>query len=91
MRRRISRLIEHVTVQRTNWSRAWGASAFSRRVLGTFRRLCGNVGKHPLECFAPGRIRGFLRRVLRLAPFTLSGGIGRRNFLWNHHHTLHIY
>jgi len=61
MRCLIARLIEHVTVQRTNWSRAWGASGLVGRFLGTLRRLCGNVGKHSLECFAPGGIGVFLR------------------------------
>jgi hypothetical protein len=89
MRRLIARLIEHVVVQRTNWSRAFGEpSRLGGRFLGTLRRLSGNVGKHSLECFAPGHIG-----VLRFGFLALRGRfrVGRLHFLRNHRNTIHIY
>jgi hypothetical protein len=50
-----------------------------------------NLGKYSLEWFASCRFRVFLRRVVRLTPFTLWRGIGRRDFLWNHHNSAHRY
>ena len=47
-----------------------------------------NLGKHSLECFAPGRIG-----VLRSGFLALSRrfGVGRLHFLRNHRSTIHIY
>jgi hypothetical protein len=74
-----------------------------RRVIGTrrrnanstrlqrllFRRLWGDVGKHPLEYFASD----FVGIFLRLAYFVFSGrfSLGRFHFLRNHRSTIRIY
>jgi hypothetical protein len=52
-----------------------------------------NLGKHSFECFAPGGIWVFLRRVPRLGPFDFSRryGVGRSYFLRNHRNTIHVY
>ena len=52
------------------------------------RRLSGNVRKHSLECFAPGRIG-----VLRLSFLVVSRrfGVGRSYFLRIHRNDIRIY
>jgi hypothetical protein len=64
------------------------AKALLRSLLGALS-FSGNVGKHSLECFASGRIGVFVRRVLRLGLFVVSGrlGVGWFHFLGNHHST----
>ena len=69
MRSLTARLRNHPAHELVSWEPARSVGRFLR----TFSRLSGNVGKHSLECFAPGRIG-----VLRLGFLALSRKIQGR-------------
>jgi hypothetical protein len=75
MRRLPDRIIEQVTVQRTNSSRvSRGASALeSEGFSGSSGGFVGTSGNHSLKYFAPGRIR-VLRLGFLVAEGSESGG-----------------
>ena len=84
MRSLTARLRNHPAHELVSWEPARSVGRFLR----TFSRLSGNVGKHSLECFAPGRIG-----VLRLGFLVLRGRVRveRFHFVRNHRSTIHIY